>query len=122
MTQGDSTQMTAKGVNSRRHERESLFLVTEVRLERDGAPYRVKLRNISDAGTLAEGAMRVTRGQAIWVTLPRIGWVAGQVAWSAGDRCGIAFDTEIDSSLVQFPIGESEPAPREGALGNVSPS
>lgn len=92
--------------DNRRHDRDSLFLVAELRLERDGAPYDVKLRNISDSGVMAEGAMRVSRGSRVYVDLRNIGIVAGQVAWAAGDRCGIAFDETIQSSLVQFPVGD----------------
>ena len=90
--------------DNRRHGRDSLFLVAELRLERDGPPYEVKLRNISDSGVMAEGSMRVSRGTRVYIDLHNIGMVAGHVAWAAGDRCGIAFDEPIRSSLVQFPV------------------
>ncbi|ARU14931.1 PilZ domain-containing protein [Croceicoccus marinus] len=90
--------------DNRRHGRDSLFLVTELRLERDGPPYEVKLRNISDSGVMAEGPMRVSRGTRVYLELRNVGTVAGHVAWAAGDRCGIAFDESIRSSLVQFPV------------------
>ncbi|WP_066560543.1 PilZ domain-containing protein [Croceicoccus bisphenolivorans] len=92
--------------DNRKHERDSLFLVAELRLERDGAPYSVKLRNISDSGLMAEGAMRASRGRKVWIELANIGLIEGIVAWSAGDRCGIAFEQTIDASQVQFPVGE----------------
>ncbi|WP_230292533.1 PilZ domain-containing protein [Croceicoccus sp. Ery5] len=92
--------------DNRRHGRDSLFLVAELRLERDGPPYEVKLRNISDSGVMAEGSMRVSRGARIFLDLRNIGIVAGHVAWAAGDRCGIAFDESIRSSLVQFPVAD----------------
>jgi hypothetical protein len=91
---------------NRKHERDSLFLVTELRLDLDGPSYRVKLRNISDAGIMAEGPMRVFRGHEVWVYLRNVGWTAGTVAWAAGDRCGIAFDSEIESARVQFPVAD----------------
>ncbi|AKM11518.1 hypothetical protein AB433_03815 [Croceicoccus naphthovorans] len=98
--------------DNRRHERDSLFLVADLRVERDGAPYSVKLRNVSDAGIMAEGPMRLTRGGTVWIDLPNIGEVAGTVAWTAGNRCGIAFDQEIDASEVRFPLAD-EDAPIE---------
>ena len=92
--------------DNRRHDRDSLFLVAELRLERDGPPYEVKLRNISDSGVMAEGPMRVSRGTRIYLDLRNVGMVAGHVAWAAGDRCGVAFDEPIRSSLVQFPVSD----------------
>lgn len=90
--------------DNRKHERDSLFLMAELRLERDGAPYAVKLRNISDSGVMAEGSMRVIRGSEVFVDLCNIGLVAGKVAWAAGDRCGIAFDEAVESAKVRFPV------------------
>ncbi len=104
--------------DNRRHGRDSLFLVAELRLERDGPPFEVKLRNISDSGVMAEGPMRVSRGTRVYLELRNVGAVAGHVAWAAGDRCGIAFDETIQSSLVQFPVSDVDlpegEAPRDG--------
>ncbi|RVQ69687.1 PilZ domain-containing protein [Croceicoccus ponticola] len=98
----------------RKHDRDSLFLVAELRLERDGAPYAVKLRNISDSGVMAEGSMRVARGCPVWVDLHNVGIIAGSVAWAAGDRCGIAFDQTIDASMVSYPVDEIDLPERSG--------
>lgn len=92
--------------DNRKHERDSLFLVAGLRLDHDGAPYAVKLRNISASGLMAEGAMRVARGRKVWLELAGIGQVPGTVAWAAGDRCGIAFDSPIDAAMVRFPVEE----------------
>ena len=92
--------------DTRQYERDSLFLVAELRLERDGAPYTVKLRNISNSGVMAEGAMRVVRGSTVWVDLRNIGLVAGSIAWAAGDRCGIAFDRPVDAAKVGYPVDD----------------
>jgi len=108
--------------DSRRHERETLFLVADLRLQRDGAPVAVKLRNISDSGVMAEGPMRVSPGRKIWIELRNIGIVAGTVAWAAGDRCGIAFEEAIDSGKVRFPVKDvdlPEDADRPYELRNV---
>lgn len=107
---------------NRKHERDSLFLMADLRFHADGAPFRVKLRNISDSGLLAEGAMRAVRGQKVTIALANVGAVEGTVAWAAGDRCGIAFDATIDASQVRFPVAEVDlpdaPAPPTPAAGS----
>jgi len=108
--------------DNRKFERDSLFLVAEVRLERDGAPYSVKLRNISDSGLMAEGAMRVSRGRTVWVDLCNIGLVQGTIAWAAGNRCGIAFEQTIDSAMVQYPVEDVDlPVESESTSGRIEP-
>lgn len=104
--------------DNRRQPRDSLFLLADLRLERDGAPYEVKLRNISDSGVMAEGSMRVSRGTRIYIDLRNIGIVGGQVAWAAGDRCGIAFDEPIRAELVQFPVADVD-LPEDETAPNV---
>lgn len=104
---------------NRKHARDSLFLMAELRLERDGEPYPVKLRNISDAGVMAAGSMRVSRGHSVWLDLPNIGLVCGTVAWAAGDRCGIAFDEPVESAKVGFPVAEVD-IPEERPMHPVS--
>ncbi|MDT0576512.1 PilZ domain-containing protein [Croceicoccus sp. F390] len=92
----------------RRQERESLFLAAQLRIDGHDEPVAVKLRNISDFGIMAEGLMRVSRGDRLSVTLRNIGWVAGTVAWAAGDRCGIAFDHEVASHKVLYPVDDAD--------------
>lgn len=99
--------------DNRKHERDSLFLVADLRLEEDGAPYSVKLRNISDSGVMAEGPMRISRGCTVWVELCNIGRVAGTVAWAAGNRCGIAFAEPVESEKVRFPVTDVDLPERE---------
>lgn len=108
--------------DNRKYERDSLFLVAELRLERDGSPYQVKLRNISNSGLLVEGGMRVSRGRSVWVDLCNIGLVSGRVAWAAGNRCGVAFDQTIDASQVQFPVDDVDlPMRSESVHGPHNP-
>jgi len=105
--------------DNRKHERDSLFLMAELRLERDGAPYAVKLRNISDSGVMAEGQMRVIRGSEVFVDLCNIGLVAGTVAWAAGDRCGIAFGEAVESAKVRFPVTDVDLPERDAETGKT---
>jgi len=90
-------------VESRQLERESLFLLAQAKVEGDpsGAEYRVKIRNLSPAGLMAEGELRVTRGSVVAIQLGIAGWVRGTVAWKQGERMGVAFAEEIDPELAR---------------------
>ncbi|OYW16617.1 MAG: pilus assembly protein PilZ [Novosphingobium sp. 12-64-8] len=91
--------------------RDSLFLMADVRLSGIDGETRVKVRNLSAGGMMAEGGMRVTRGLQIQVNLRNIGWVDGVVAWIQDNRFGIAFAEDIDPKLARAPVvasGDSE--------------
>lgn len=92
------------GVDTRNIERDSLFLMADVRI--DGLPgsYRIKVRNLSAGGMMAEGGPDVTRGIKLAVDLRNIGWVDGVVAWVQDGRFGIAFATEIEPKLARAPV------------------
>ena len=94
-------------VDTRQVNRDSLFLLAQVRV--DGAPeaYRVKVRNLSAGGMMAEGDAKVMRGALVHVELRNLGWVEGSVAWKQDNRFGIAFVDEIDPSVVRAPAGSS---------------
>ena len=84
--------------------RDSLFLMADVRLAGAGDEHRVKVRNLSGGGMMAEGQMKVTRGAKLDINLRNIGWVPGVVAWIQDNRFGIAFMEEIDPKLAREPI------------------
>ena len=90
-------------VDTRQVNRDSLFLLAQLRIDGQEETARVKVRNLSSGGMMAEGAMRVARGQLVAVELRNIGWVEGTVAWKQDDRFGIAFIDEIDPRLVRAP-------------------
>jgi len=95
-------------VDTRQVNRDSLFLLAQVKVDGQDAPYRVKVRNLSAGGMMAEGDARVMRGALVMVELRNIGWVEGTVAWTQDDRFGIAFVDEIDPTAVR---GPAAPAP-----------
>ena len=76
--------------------RDSLFLLAEVRVAGGLAAHKVKVRNLSAGGMMAEGSLPAVRGARISVQIRNVGWVEGSIAWVQGDRCGIAFDEDID--------------------------
>ncbi len=104
------------GVDTRSVSRDSLFLLANIRLERDGESHRVRVRNLSDGGMMGEGTMRVQRGDRLEIELRNIGRIAGSVAWVQDNRFGIAFDSEIDSQHARAPVGEGK-AQVSGVIG-----
>ncbi|MDE2435674.1 MAG: PilZ domain-containing protein [Sphingomonadales bacterium] len=104
--------------------RDSLFVMAELRV--DGLPgdHRVRVRNLSAGGLMAEGVTRIQRGQVVWVNVRNIGWVEGSIAWVQDNRCGIAFREEIDPKVVRAPIttGESTPRYVKPPLGALDPA
>lgn len=101
--------------------RDSLFVMAELRI--DGLPgeHRVRVRNLSAGGLMAEGVIKVQRGQTVWVNVRNIGWVEGSVAWVQDNRCGVAFQEEIDPLVVREPVGNGDNTPRyvKPPLGSV---
>lgn len=91
-------------VDTRNISRDSLFLMAELRLEGADDLQRVKVRNLSAGGMMAEGDVRVMRGARLSVKLRNIEWIDGSVAWVQDNRFGIAFDREVDPSLARAPV------------------
>ena len=91
-------------VDTRQVDRDSLFLLAQVRVEGEDAVFRVKVRNLSAGGMMAEGDAHVARGALVHVELRNIGWVQGTVAWLQETRFGIAFVEEIDPKKARAPV------------------
>lgn len=97
-------------IDTRQVNRDSLFLLAQVRVDGQPGASRVKVRNLSPAGMMAEGDVKVVRGTLVSVELRNIGWVEGTVAWRQDNRFGIAFIDEIDPAVVRAPAAPEEPA------------
>ena len=91
-------------VDTRHVERDSLLLMAQLRVDGGEAEYRVKVRNLSAGGMMAEGEAPVARGSLVAVELRNIGRIEGAVAWKQDDRFGIAFVDEIDPKLARAPV------------------
>ena len=91
-------------VDTRQVGRDSLFLLAQVRVDGAGDNGRVKVRNLSAGGMMAEGDVKVVRGARIAVELRNLGWVDGTVAWTQDNRFGIAFIDEIDPKVARAPV------------------
>ena len=83
-------------VETRQVDRDSLLLVADVRIDGGEKRHRVKVRNLSAGGMMAEAELKVARGALVTVDLRNIGEVDGSIAWAEGSRFGIAFVEDID--------------------------
>jgi len=92
-------------VDTRQVDRDSLFLLAQLRVDGESTAHRVKVRNLSAGGMMAEGDVRVMRGALVHVELRNIGWTEGTVAWKQDNRFGIAFVDEIDPKNARAPVG-----------------
>ena len=96
------------GVDTRNIARDRLFLMADIRLDGSDFPHRVKVRNLSAGGMMAEGGPDVARGGKLTVQLRSIGIINGVIAWVQGGRIGIAFTHEIDPKLARAPVGSGD--------------
>ena len=101
-------------VDNRQIARDSLFVLVDLRLDGDQTVHRVKMRNLSSGGMMAEGSLIALRGLVVWVDLRNIGWVEGSIAWVQENRFGIAFRDEIDPKLARAP--QAAKAANDGLL------
>jgi len=95
--------------DSRHIARDSLFIMADLRVDGQDGEHRLKVRNLSAGGLMAEGAVKVGRGDSVEVALRNAGWVRGTVAWVQDSRFGVAFAEEIDPKAVRGAAG-NQPA------------
>ncbi len=109
------------GMETRSLSRDSLFLLANVQIEQQSERHRVRVRNLSDGGMMAEGGnVYVQRGHRVTVELRNIGEVAGSVAWVQDSRFGIAFDKDVDSQRARRPLNaENDPAATAAAVSRA---
>jgi hypothetical protein len=107
---------------TRQDNRDSMFLLAQLRVEGDDAEHRVKIRNLSAGGAMAEGEVEVVRGAKVSLELRNIGWIEGSVAWKQDNRFGIAFAEEIDPKLVRFPVTASTDERRRPYTRTLTPT
>lgn len=90
-------------VDTRQSSRDSLLVLAKLKVDGEvsGTEHKVKVRNLSAAGMMAEGDVKVSRGSLVSVELRNIGWVDGTVAWKQDNRFGIGFIEEIDHMKVR---------------------
>ena len=94
-------------VETRQVNRESMLLLANLRIDGQGTIHRVRVRNLSAGGMMAETDVGVSRGTRVSIELRNIGWVEGSVAWRQDNRFGIAFVDTINPAVVRETATES---------------
>lgn len=88
--------------------RDSLFVMAGLRIAGRDKEFRVKVRNLSARGLMAEGELRVVPGMPIAVEVRNVGWVEGTVAWIQDSRFGVAFNEEIDPKAARGSLSPAQ--------------
>lgn len=91
----------------RQIERESLFVLAELRIDGQEGEQRIHVRNLSSGGLMAEGSCKVQRGQQVWINLRNLAWCEGTVAWVQENRFGVAFRDAIDPRIARAPLASA---------------
>jgi hypothetical protein len=89
------------GEENRNIARDSLFVMARLRFPDSDEDIRVRVRNLSSGGLMAEAALGVVPGEPLSVEIRNIGWIEAVVAWVQDIRFGVAFCTEIDPRLAR---------------------
>lgn len=90
--------------------RDSMLLSAQLRVG-DDAEVTVRIRNLSSGGLMAEYAHPLAEGTPVQVEVRGIGWITGQIAWTAEGRIGVAFDREVDPMAARKPLPAARPRP-----------
>lgn len=94
-------------VSTREAKRDSLFLLTAICLPDGQEVCKLRVRNLSAKGLMADCPVALEKGQHITLELRGIGPVEGAIVWTAGDRVGIAFDHPINPAKARIPVNRS---------------
>ena len=95
--------------SQRRDVRDSLFVLAKLRPEGDaGEGDKVRVRNVSSGGLMADASDQYRPGMRVEVDLEGIGLMSGSVAWSEAGRIGVAFDHPVDKSRARKAKAKSD--------------
>lgn len=103
MSQPDAPHNCAAPADQRHAQRDKLLLLAICHWPARQSEERVKVRNVSATGLMAEGAPGATVGDKVILELRNIGPVEGMVAWVQDNRFGVAFTRTIEPSLLRSP-------------------
>jgi hypothetical protein len=92
-----------------RAKRDSIFMLAEIMDANGKLMDKVRVRNLSATGMMAESQSALREGDAITIVLRGIGDVAGRITWVRGGKIGVSFDTEIDPQAARRPVGAGQP-------------
>lgn len=103
-----SRERAMSAVETRHIERDSLLVMADLRIDGHEDEHKVKVRNLSAGGMMAESQLSVVRGTRLSANLRNVGWIEGTVAWVQDNRFGIAFASEIDPMAVRAPSNDGD--------------
>ena len=92
-------------------QRDSLFMIAQLRLKDETASIDVRVRNLSPGGLMIELDRMLDTGTAVALEMRGLGEITGTVAWYTRGRAGIALDAEIDPKRVRMPVGGGSSTP-----------
>ena len=73
-----------------------MFLYAALRVDGVKGEHRIKIRNLSATGLMAELESPVRLGNIVEIKIRNVGWVHGSVAWVEGNRFGVLLAQDID--------------------------
>ena len=91
--------------------RDSLFLSARLQLAGEPTIHKVRVRNLSQGGLMAELNGPVAQGTAVQLEMRGLGEMTGTIAWRAHGRMGIALDQPIDPQRARKPVGTGAQTP-----------
>ena len=91
--------------------RDSLLLAAMMRHPQLAEPVKVRVRNLSAGGLMAEYPDPMEAGAPVEIEVRGVGWVSGKVAWSTDGRIGVAFEKEINPKDARKPVGQGTHTP-----------
>lgn len=107
---------------SQRAPRDSLLLAAELVAEGGRSLGRVRVRNLSATGLMADCDAVVRVGEALRLTLRGTGEIGGTISWVRDGRIGIAFDRAIDPMAARRPVAADPATAPEPAPTGYTPS
>lgn len=109
-------------VERRRAPREAVQFAVAVR-ERGRSALVVRAAELTALGCRIEGYLTVAEGTQVWVKLPGLESVAGQVVWSLDGTVGIAFERPLHPAVAaRFIPGAAAEAPAPAANDGAAPT
>ena len=94
-------------ISTRTNPRDSLFLLTSLCAPDGHFRTKVRVRNLSATGLMADCPIPIAKGEAVLLDLRGIGPVAGSVIWVQGERLGVLFDQAVDPQHAREPVRRS---------------
>jgi hypothetical protein len=94
--------------SQRSRNRDSLFLMAQLRFEGEETVREVRVRNLSEGGLMVDCARVRDPGTTVVLEVRGLGKIDGKVAWCTEGRIGIALDRPIDPKKARKPVATAK--------------